>query len=106
MPEVDEFVQIIEHLQRLFEKLAIRGLRTCGPEQLAELRYLHEQLENLGATHLGHCMKELMDQIESGDRTAAASLLRAQSTLRTFERVLTLEVVEQRLANETAEGNE
>ncbi|MFT5326472.1 MAG: hypothetical protein ACI8P0_004347 [Planctomycetaceae bacterium] len=95
MSEIPEIVQTIEFLQREFEELAIRGLRTCGPEHLTALTHVCEEFSGIGAAHLAGRIRELIHAIESDDRKAAEALLRAQSTLRTFERVLTLEFVEQ-----------
>ncbi|MCC9600281.1 hypothetical protein LOC67_06885 [Stieleria sp. JC731] len=101
MSEVDEIVQTISHLQRLFEDLAIRGLRTCGAEHLTVLRNLCDELNGIGAKYLGNSIDELIRSIENDDRAAASKLLRAQSTLRTFERVLTLQVAQQLLVSST-----
>lgn len=103
MSEIPELVQTIEFLQREFEELAIRGLRTCGPEHLTSLRHVCEEFSGIGATHLAGRISELIQAIESDDRKAAEALLRAQSTLRTFERVLTLEFAEQVLTLEEDE---
>jgi hypothetical protein len=95
MSDIPEIVQTIGFLQREFEELAIRGLRTCGPEHLTSLTHVCDEFSSIGASHLSGRIRELIRAIESDDRTAAEALLRAQSTLRTFERVLTLEFAEQ-----------
>ena len=106
MTEIDEIVQTIEHLQREFEDLAIRGLRTCGPEHLAALNPIREQFDGIGASYLAERTRELIQAIENDDRRAAAALLRAQSVLRTFERVLTLEVTEHLLASANTDDSD
>lgn len=98
MSEIPELVTTIKFLQSEFEELAIRGLRTCGPEHLTSLKNVCDELSQINATHLAGRIRELIQAIESDDRKAAEALLRAQSTLRTFERVLTLEFAEQLLA--------
>ena len=103
MSEIPQLVQTIEFLQREFEELAIRGLRTCGPEHLTSLRHVSEEFTSIGATHLAGRIQELIDAIESDKRQGAQALLRAFSTLRTFERVLTLEYAENLLSAEEDE---
>ncbi len=99
MSEIPELVTTIKFLQSEFEELAIRGLRTCGPEHLTALNQVCEEFSQINATHLAERIRELIQAIENDDRKSAEALLRAQSTLRTFERVLTLEYTEQMLAN-------
>jgi hypothetical protein len=91
MAELDEIVQTIERLQGEFEDLAVRGLRSAGPEHLASLSALREELERVGAGHLAGRIAAVVDAIRAGDRSAATALLQAQASLRVFERVLTLE---------------
>jgi hypothetical protein len=109
MPETDEIVRAIGHLQGAFEDLAVRGLRSAGPQQLAPLESLREEFERIGADHLAGRVAALLSAIRNDDRGAAAALLRAQTSLRLFERMLTLEVVGEvleRLARPGEEGGE
>ena len=92
MPETDEIVRAIGHLQGAFEDLAVRGLRSAGPQQLAPLESLREEFERIGADHLAGRIAAVVDAIRTNDRAAAAALMRAQASLRLFDRVLTLEV--------------
>ncbi len=92
MPETAEIVQTIERLQNAFEDLAVRGLRAAAPGQLTALEAMQSELERMGAGHLAGRIGTLVSAVRNDDRGAAASLLRAQASLRVFERVLTLEV--------------
>jgi hypothetical protein len=93
MNETDEIVRAVERLQGAFEELAVRGLRSAGPPQLANLQALREELDKVGAGHLAGRIAAVIEAVRNDDRGAAAALLRAQASLRVFERVLTLEVV-------------
>src|SRR5438132_12268549 len=92
MPETAEIVQSLERLQGALEDLAVRGLRAAGPGQLATLEALRAEFERVGAGHLAGRVAAVITAVRNDDRSAAAALLRAQASLRVFERVLTLEV--------------
>jgi hypothetical protein len=92
MAETDEIVHTVERLQSALEDLAVRGLRSAGPGDLATLTALREEFERIGADHLAGRIAAVVDAIRTNDRTAAAALMRAQASLRLFDRVLTLEV--------------
>jgi hypothetical protein len=92
MPETDEVVQTIERLQSAFEDLVVRGLRAAGPGQLTALEAMQSELERTGAGHLAGRIGALVTAVRNDDRAAAAALLRAQASLRVFERLLTQEV--------------
>lgn len=96
---MEEVVQTVERLQRSFEDLAVRGLRSCGPENLQVLSALHEELDRIGAAHLAGRLEDLIAKIRNDDRGSALSLMRAQASLRVFERLLTLETVETEMAS-------
>jgi hypothetical protein len=92
MDELDEIVQTIERLEGALEDLTVRGLRAAGPQDLSRLRALHEEFQRIGADHLAGRVAALVDAVQTNDRDAAAALLRTQTSLRLFERLLTLEV--------------
>jgi hypothetical protein len=102
--ETDEIVRAIERLQGAFEDLAVRGLRSAGHQQLANLQALREELEKVGAGHLAGRIAALIQGVRNDEPGAAAALLRAQASLRVFERVLTLEVVGEALGRALADG--
>lgn len=92
--ETQEIVHTIEQLQNAFEELTVRGLRSAGSEQLKKLESLKEEMERIGAAHMAHRIEVVIEGIQKDDRKAAAALMRAQATLRVFERVLTLETID------------
>ncbi|MBI3411928.1 MAG: hypothetical protein HY040_26660 [Planctomycetes bacterium] len=91
MTETIEVLQVLEHLQSVFGDLAVRGLRSAASSQIATLRNLRSELERVGAGHLAGHVAALLTALENDDRSAAATLLRAQANVRVFERILTLE---------------
>jgi hypothetical protein len=107
MEELDEIVQTVDLLQREFEDLAMRGLRLTSPQQVAKLEMLRTECQRIGADHLAGRIGGLLEAIRNNDREAAAELLRAQSSLRVFERILTLQSVAALLQNQSEpEGSE
>jgi hypothetical protein len=98
MPDTDEIMPTVERLRAAFEDLTVRGLRSAGSEHLSMLAALRDEFERVGAEHLAGRITTVIDGIRADDRSAAAALLRAQASLRVFERVLTLEVAGEVLA--------
>jgi hypothetical protein len=98
MLETAEIVQTIEHVQSTFEGLAVRGLRSAGPEQVATLSALREEFERIGAGHLAGRIAAVVEALSGSEAKAAAALMRAQASLRVFERVLTLQIAAQTLS--------
>lgn len=94
----EEVVLTLEQVGRELEELGVRGLRAVGSERLARLGQMREEFERIGAGHLAERMRVLEQAIASDDRQAATALMRAQTSLRLFERVLTRDVVADRLA--------
>jgi hypothetical protein len=92
MDEITEIAQTVERLEVALEDMTVRGLRAAGPQDLARLRALHEDFQRIGADHLAGRVAALVDAVRNDDRGAAAALLRTQTSLRLFERLLTLEV--------------
>jgi hypothetical protein len=92
MLETEEIVQTIERLQGALEDLAVRGLRSAGPGDLSALALLREEFERIGADHLAGRISTVIEAIRNDDRSSAPALMRAQASLRVFERILTLEV--------------
>jgi hypothetical protein len=94
----EEVVQTIQRLQSTFEDLSVRGLRTVGGEQLKMLSSLHEELDRIGAAHLAGRLEAVIAGIRNDDRSSARALMKAQASLRVFERILTLETAEGKMA--------
>src|ERR1043165_6777098 len=91
MSDQKEILQTIESLQTLFEELAVRGLRSIGTEQISTMSMLQEEMERIGATHLAGRIGTVLSCIKNDDRKSAPALMRAQASLRVFERLVTLE---------------
>jgi hypothetical protein len=93
----EEILQTIDRLHGEFADLAVRGLRSAGPSDLATLRAVRQEFQRIGADHLAGRIGDVVGAIENDDRGAARALVRAQTSLRVFERILTLEVAAQSL---------
>jgi hypothetical protein len=93
MADREEVVQVVGRLETLSEELAVRGLRTAGPEHFSSLDVIREELERVNAEHLADRVEALATATRNDDRGAAAALLRLRASLRLFERMLTQEVV-------------
>jgi hypothetical protein len=91
---IDEIADTVNRLRTELEALAVRGIRAARPEHLAMLKAAAEELDRIGAEHMAEQIGNVVNAIENDDRTAAAVLLQAQTSLRLFDRVLTLDVAE------------
>jgi hypothetical protein len=96
--ELEELRVSLERIRALLENLAVRGLRACGPDELAQIADYAQHLEQAGAGHLAAVLSDLQGQIERDERASAPALLAAQTNVRLLERLLTLRVVKQRYA--------
>jgi hypothetical protein len=92
-PEFEELRLGIERLRTLLETLVVRGLRACGPEELAQIQSFTEYLERSGAGHVASILGDLHAKISADDRAATTALLTAQTAVRLLERLLTLRIV-------------
>jgi hypothetical protein len=93
-PEEEEILLTLDHARACLEELAVRGLRAAGPESVRRLRALGEELGRAGADHLAARMGALLEAVDGGGLAgagAAKRLLAAQTSLRLFERLLTVE---------------
>lgn len=91
--EFEEIRVSIERLRGMLDALVVRGLRACGPDELAQLRSFTEHLERVGAAHTAALLGGLESLIEKNAPAAARALLEAQTSVRLLERLLTLRVV-------------
>lgn len=98
MADEDEIVHTVERLDREFTDLVTRGLRAVGPQHLTALTALRLEFERIGAMHLAERIGTLITAIKADDRKAAEALLRAQTSLRVFERLLTVQTMRAALA--------
>lgn len=92
MSEALEIQQLVEHLQGVLENLITRGLRAAGLAERNALATLGDEFTRIGASHLAERVQALCDALEADHRDGPNRLLKAQASLRLFERVLTLEV--------------
>lgn len=99
--DTDELAQVVQALERSkqqLDALVVRGVRTAGPGELDELDALGAELARVGAQHLAQRIERLVGAMRSDDPEAGRALLRAQTSLHLFDRILTMEVVGERLA--------
>lgn len=104
--ELEELRIYLERIRTLLENLVVRGLRACGPDEIAQLDSYAEHLEQTGAGHLATVLAELRTSIEGDDRGSAQKLLEAQTNVRLLERLLTLRVVKGHYAAAIEAGRE
>jgi hypothetical protein len=105
---VDEIAELRDALDRLhaaMDDLVVRGVRSAGAQEVARLTSLRDEFRTAGAEHLAEKLGTLVEAVQAGDRSAAAALMRAVTTFRLFDRMLTLEVA-QALLTPPAEGAE
>lgn len=98
MIDTIEIVQTIEHLQRTFEDLMLRGLKAAGPGEINTLTNIREECERIGAYHLASRVGAVVDALHSNSRSGAQALMKAQTSLGMFDRILTLEAARSALA--------
>jgi hypothetical protein len=91
--ELEELRVGVERLRTLLENLTVRGLRACGPDELAQLGSYCEHFDGTGAGHLASALAALKRQIEQEDPQSAKTLLETQLNVRLLERLLTMRVV-------------
>ncbi|MCX4247674.1 hypothetical protein [Paraliomyxa miuraensis] len=96
--ELQEVLSALLHGRTLIDELVVRGVRAAGPNEYGRLEALRDELSRVGARHLAEQLGALAEAVRNDDPEAPAGLLRAQTSLQLFDRVLTLRVVEAGLA--------
>ncbi|QDU55713.1 hypothetical protein Pan181_19070 [Aeoliella mucimassa] len=91
MDELTEAVATLDDVQDLLDDLVVSGLRCVPATTLARLRAVADEFGTIGAEHLSQQLAQLIALVEADDREAAAQMVRLQTSLRLFERVLSLE---------------
>ena len=104
MDEIAELRDALDRLHAAMDDLVVRGVRAAGPTDLAKLTALRDEFRAAGAEHLAEKLDTLLDAVRAGARAAAAALMRAVTTFRLFDRMLTLEVARGALAAPVAAG--
>jgi hypothetical protein len=92
MDEIAELRDALDRLHAAMDDLAVRGLRAAGPQDLAKLTALRDEFRAAGAGHIAERLNTTIEAVRSDDRGAAATILRAMTATRLFDRMLTLEV--------------
>jgi hypothetical protein len=92
--ELQQVLQALQHSRTLLDDLVVRGVRAAGPAEHGRLDALQGELSRVGARHLAEQLRTLAEAMRADDPKATAGLLRAQTSLYLFDRVLTLRVVE------------
>ena len=107
--EIDELRDALDRLHSAMDDLVVRGVRAAGASDLARLAALRDEFRAAGAEHVAEKLATLIDAIQRGDRAAAGALMRAVTSFRLFDRMLTLEVaratIAQAVAAREAEGD-
>jgi hypothetical protein len=102
MDEIDELRDALDRLHSAMDDLVVRGVRAAGATDIARLTALREEFRTAGAEHIAEKLTTLIDAVERGDRAAAGALMRAVTTFRLFDRMLTLEVARGTIAQVVA----
>jgi len=91
IPDADHLAaaDTLHAVQGLLNELTVRGLRACGPRETQALGHHADALRRMGVEHLARELDALAVAIREAERSAAATLLRARTRLRVFERLLT-----------------
>jgi len=86
-----EVTATLLELQKCFEDLVVRGVKSAGPQDVQRLAALGEEFGRAGASYVAQVVEALVRSAREGDDGAARALLRAQTASRVFERVLSLD---------------
>src|SRR5579883_1145059 len=89
---VDEIAELRDSLDRLHATMDDLVVRGVGPQEVVRLTALRDEFRTAGAEHLAEKLSTLVEAVQNGDRSAASALMRAVTTFRLFDRMLTLEV--------------
>lgn len=101
-----EVAQTLIELQKCFEELVVRGVKSTGAGELDRLAAIGEEFGRAGAAYVAQTVGELVRAAREGDASAARALLRAQTASRVFERVLSLDAAIDAFATEAEEAEE
>lgn len=93
-------------LQQALENLFVRGIKAAANDDVQRLSAHGEELGRAGAAYLAGQVEALIRHVRAADAEAAKALLRTQTALRVFERVLSLDVAVAALAAVDAEDPE
>ena len=83
-------LDLLLRLQRETELLCVRGVRALSTEQHNWFDNASDQLGEMGAEFLSQKITAFLQAVDADDRLASGRLLDLLTTIRIFERVLTL----------------
>ncbi len=86
-----EVTEALFALQQTLDELVVRGLQATGPDDLARLTSLGEEFGRAGAVFVAEQVATLVRHVRGAEKGAARALLRTQTVLRVFERVLSID---------------
>ena len=101
-----EILQTLEHVRTTLDDLCVRGLRSAGSESINTLATLEQEFERIGASHVASLLGQVLQSLRSGDDMGPKHVMRAQASVRLFERILTLSVVQDALSNPEENNDE
>ncbi len=100
----DALIALIQQLQVEVETLGVRGVNVASAEQINWFRHTRDRVAEMGAEHLAQKMSPLIESMEGQGTAGSARLLDLLTTIRVFDRVLTLQIAEANLAHMAAAG--
>ncbi len=86
-----EVTEVLFALQQTLDELVVRGLQATGPDDLVRLTALGEEFGRVGAAYVADQVATLVRHVRGAEKGAARALLRTQTVLRVFERVLSID---------------
>ena len=90
----DALLSTVLQVHREIEAVGLRGVAVISAEQLNWLRNTLTAIEEMGAEFLATRLRQFLESSEQRDKQAGARLLELLTTLRVFERALTLEAAQ------------
>ena len=92
-PAIAEVIDTVERVQKALDHLLVRGLRAAGPDEIRTLEAHRDGLRGAGARYLADALDQLIVRTQESTRDAAKAMFHAQTSLRLFERRMSLRAV-------------
>ncbi|CAN5871726.1 hypothetical protein BH11MYX3_BH11MYX3_48780 [soil metagenome] len=86
-----EVTEALFALQQTLDELVVRGLKATGPDDLARLTSIGDEFGRAGAAYVAEHVQTLVRHVRGDEKGSARALLRTQTVLRVFERVLSID---------------
>lgn len=90
----EELILTLEQLRKVLDDMVVCGLRAVGLKQRERLLAFRDELAGIGVLNLSMALSELEGAIRTENSQAGEVLFRTLTTLRIFERLLTIEVAD------------